>query len=94
MADQTATLTTEQISTLRKEAEDFERKSIELAASAPDMSAHYNRLFRACRPMLERIDKMAQIQRRKSQAAKRKEAKENGKSKPTPQATAQASRQQ
>ncbi len=76
MAEQkTVALTPEQIDSIKKEATDFEQKSIDLALSSPALSAHYWRLFTACKPSLKRLGRMELTQRNKSAAEKRKNAK-------------------
>jgi hypothetical protein len=73
------TLTPEQIEQVKKEAADFEQKSIDLAASSPALSAHYWRLYTACRPSLKRFSRMELTARNKAAAEKRKTAKKNAK---------------
>jgi hypothetical protein len=82
MAETTTTnntaLTAEQIATITKEIEDFKKKSIEHAASAPALSAHYWRLYQASAPSMKRFDRMARTAAKK-QAAKERKAVKDGK---------------
>lgn len=79
-------LSNEQIKTIEQEATNFEQKSIELAASSPALSAHYWRLFTACKPSLKRAARLGLTQRNKEAAAKRKNAKEGKASSSKPNA--------
>lgn len=93
MADTTNTTTTpltaEQIETIKKEIDDFKQKSIQHAASAPALSAHYWRLYQASAPSMKRFDRMARTAAKKQAAQDRKAAKEG---KPTASAGTQGPR--
>lgn len=93
MADQEKIVyTQEQIEQIRKEASEFEQKSIELAASSPAVSAHYWRLFQACKPSLKRFARLELTNRNKQAAEKRKNAKK-GTQEAAPQPATRSGRQ-
>lgn len=91
MANETTTLTTEQIETIKKEIEDFKQKSIQHASSAPALSAHYWRLYTASAPSIKRFDRMARTAAKRQAAQDRKAAKEG---KPATSGAAQTPRRQ
>jgi hypothetical protein len=74
-------MTSEQIAAVKTEIEAFSQKSIQYATDDPDLSAHYNRLYRASQMLLNKSIKLEQAAARKKHAGARKEAAEARKNK-------------
>jgi len=74
--------TAQEIAQIKAEIAEFDKKSIEYAASSPALSAHYTRLSRASSPALKRFAAMELSLRNQENKAKRKAARE--KKGPTP----------
>ncbi len=77
-------MTPEQIKTIEAEIDSFGEKSIQYASSDPELSAHYNRLYRASKMFLAKSAKMALANKHKEINEKRRQAKAGG-STSTPQ---------
>lgn len=76
------TISKEEIDAITKEVNDFQQKSIQLAASQPTLSAHYWRLYQASAPSLKRFDRMRRSAEKKEAAKQRKSAREGAAPKP------------
>ncbi len=77
-------MTPEQIKQIEAEIDSFGEKSVQHAASDPELSAHYNRLYRASKMFLAKSAKMALSAKHKEINEKRRAAR-NGGTPSTPQ---------
>jgi hypothetical protein len=69
-------MTPEEIEQVTKEIADFEAKSLQYASSSPLLSAHYHRLYTACKGSLKTFDRVARTLKDKAYREKRKQARE------------------
>jgi len=83
-------LTPEQIRVVETEIEAFGEKTVQYASSDPELSSHYNRLYRASKMFLAKSAKMALSNKHKEINEKRRQAKQGG-STSTPQRTSASS---
>jgi hypothetical protein len=81
----------DQIKAIETEINSFGEKAIQYAASDPELSAHYNRLYRASKTFLARSAKMALAAKHREINEKRRQAKQG--SPATPQKRTSASNQ-
>jgi hypothetical protein len=80
-------MTPDQIKAIEAEITSFGDKAIQYAASDPELSAHYNRLYRASKLFLAKSAKLALNAKHREISEKRKQAKEQAKNggSPNPQ---------
>jgi hypothetical protein len=69
-------MTPDQIKAIETEIDSFGEKAIQYAASDPELSAHYNRLYRASKLFLAKSAKMALAAKHKAINEKRRQAKQ------------------
>jgi len=67
-------MTPEEIAAVESEIDTFGQKSVDHAVSDPELSAHYNRLYRASKMFLVKSAKMALAAKNKDINEKRREA--------------------
>jgi len=77
-------LTPDQIKAVESEIETFGQKTIDHASSDPELSAHYNRLYRASKLFLAKSAKMALANKHREINEKRRAARQ-GSTSSTPQ---------
>ncbi len=77
-------MTQEQIKVVESEVDTFGQKAIQYAASDPELSAHYNRLYSASKMFLAKSAKMALSAKHREINEKRRAAKAG-----TPQSSTQ-----
>ena len=73
-------MTPEQIKAIETEIDSFGEKAVQYAASDPELSAHYNRLYRASKMFLAKSAKMALAAKHREINEKRRAAKQGGSS--------------
>lgn len=73
-------MTPEQIKTIEAEINSFGEKAIQYAASDPELSAHYNRLYRASKMFLKKSATLALAAKHKEINEKRRAAKQGSSS--------------
>jgi len=81
-------MTQEQIKAVESEVDTFGQKAIQYAASDPELSAHYNRLYSASKMFLAKSAKMALSAKHREINEKRRAARQG-----TPQSGAQRTSQ-
>ena len=81
-------LTPEEIKAVESEIETFGQKSIQHASENPELSSHYNRLYRASKMFLKKSATLALAAKHKEMNEKRRAAKQGGSS--TPQSAQQS----
>ena len=81
-------MTPEEIQAVENEIDTFGQKAIDHAASNPELSAHYNRLYRASKMFLATSAKFALAAKHREINQKRKEARQKSAS-GTPQSGTQ-----
>jgi hypothetical protein len=85
-------MTPEEMKAVEHEIETFGQKAIDHAASNPELSAHYNRLYRASKMFLAKSAKLALVAKHREINQKRKEARQKSASS-TPQSSTQRTSQ-
>lgn len=75
-------MTPEEIKAVESEIDTFAQKAIDHAASNPELSAHYNRLYRASKLFLKKSATLALTAKHKEINQKRKQARQGGSSAP------------
>jgi hypothetical protein len=68
-------MTPEQIKAVETEIDNFGQKAIQYAASDPELSAHYNRLYSASKMFLKKSAKLALAAKHRAITEKRRAAK-------------------
>jgi hypothetical protein len=68
-------MTPEQIKAIETEIDSFGEKAVQYASGDPELSAHYNRLYRASKLFLAKSAKMALAAKHKAINEKRRQAK-------------------
>ena len=81
-------MTPEQIKAVETEIEAFGEKTVQYASSDPELSSHYNRLYRASKMFLAKSAKMALSNKHKEINEKRRAARQ-GSTPSTPQSSSQ-----
>jgi len=81
-------MTQEQIKTIEAEINSFGEKSIQYASSDPELSSHYNRLYRASKMFLKKSATLALSAKHKEINEKRRAARQ-GSAPSTPQSSTQ-----
>jgi hypothetical protein len=71
-------MTPEQIKQIELEIDGFGEKAVSLAVSDPELSSHYNRLYRASKMFLKKSAKMALAAKTRDINEKRRAAKAGG----------------
>jgi hypothetical protein len=71
-------MTPEEIKAVESEIEAFGQKTVDHAASNPELSAHYNRLYRASKMFLKKSATLALAAKHKEINEKRRQAKASG----------------
>jgi hypothetical protein len=75
-------ITPDQIKAIETEINSFGEKAIQYAASDPELSSHYNRLYRASKMFLAKSAKMALAAKHREINEKRRAAKQGTSSTP------------
>ena len=81
-------LTPDEIKAVEAEIETFGQKTIQHASSNPELSSHYNRLYRASKMFLKKSASLVLAAKHKEINEKRRAAKQGGSS--TPQSAQQS----
>jgi hypothetical protein len=85
-------MTPEQIKSVESEIEAFGEKTVQYASSDPELSSHYNRLYRASKMFLAKSAKMALSNKHREINEKRRQARQ-GSAPSTPQSSSQRTSQ-